>query len=141
MFNENIKVSCTAKAVFAALRTQVVDCAARMNRQGPGRFLPSDDESFDLDTRRFEIRRETWDGTVQARLRFEVGSGSITVMHVEADGSRCIAVQMIPAWDNETRTCRLGLYDDDGAFSSLVDPGLEVISQLALEWFRRKGSG
>lgn len=133
MFNEKIKGLCTATAVFAALRKQVVDCAARMNRQGPGHFLPSDDESFDPDTRRFEIPRETWDGTIQARVRFELGGRSITVSQVGADESRRTAFQTIPVWDKEACTCRLRVYDDDGTFSGHVDPDLEVIGELALK--------
>ncbi len=136
LFKNDIKGSCTATAVFAALRKQVVDCAARMNQQGPNNFLPSD-ESLDPHTRRFEVRRETWEGTVHARVRFELGGQSITVKQVGAAESSRIAFQVIPGWDREASTCRLEVYGDDGAFAAHEDPDLEVISELALEWLRR----
>ena len=133
MYDKRIEGSCTAREVFAALRKQVVECAARMNQQGLDRVLPTR-ESHEPETRRIEIRRKTWVGTVLARVRFELGGQHITVKEVGADDvSACIAFQVFPRWDDQAKTCRLPVYGNDDTLDALEDPDLEAIIELALK--------
>lgn len=136
MFEKRVEGACTAKDAFAALREQVVERAASMHQQGPDQFLPSD-ESLDPYTRKFEIARKTWDGTLHTLVRFELGGRHITVKEVGVDGSTRIAFQIFPGWDEKARACRLAVHGTDWPFDAPADPDLEVISELALNRLRR----
>ena len=125
-------MDCTATGVFAALRTQVVKDAARMNSREPGRYLPSD-ESFNPTTHRFEIHTESLDGAIVARVTFDLGHRSITVKQQEGDKVPVDAFRVVPDWDGNARRCRLSFYGEQGGFGGVEDPDLETVSRLALE--------